>query len=398
MLNICFLGKSKFEYEGEGLTDQLGNKAIALICLLALNEKRYLSREKIVGYLWPDSNLEAARYNLRYNLWIIKKNIGEDKNGNPFLRVDNDCCCINKEYEFECDIFDIMKFKPNQDDSIESILKLKQLYRGDLLEGCYFNKCDELNELVIFERINFERRKVKILKRLVELYENENNYDFCLEIIHEILEMEPYDEEMVLKILDIYVKCGKQVAAITYYNNFSNILAGSLGVSPSYELRNKYKEIRLTLSDCHSDRDKETDETICSKISSNKNHLDMKIVSVCIKNVDYFWIADVLGKIAAVIDADCINQLSEKELLDLGYIQNDILKFCSEQGDFVREYKTEVMCVCIVNSFVKFLTAVCDKQNVDIVILNSTDMDDISSNVLKYLRIIKIKGLNFIEE
>lgn len=399
MLNICFLGKSKFEYDGEGLGDQLGNKAIALICLLALNEKRYLSREKIIGYLWPDSNAEAAKYNLRYNLWLIKKNIEPDKSGHQFLRVDNDCCCINKDYQFECDIFDVMKFKPNQEDSIEGMLKLKQLFRGDLLEGCYFNKCDELNELIIFERINFEQRKVKILKRLVELYEIENNYDSCLEIINEILEIEPYDEGMVLKILDIYIKCGKQVAAITYYNNFSNVLAGSLGISPSYDLRNKYKEIRSTLSDCNSDGNMESEFNRASKETNKKrSKTDIKIVSDCMKNIEYFWIADVIGKIVNVIDSACIKQLSRKELLDLGYIQSDILSFLNEELDIVQDYKQEVMGVCIINAFVKLLKYICQNQSITIIILNSSDMDETSNNVLKYFRRIQIEGLNLVEK
>ncbi len=400
MLNICFLGKSRFEYDGIGFGEQLGNKAVALICLLALNEKRYLSREKIIGYLWPDSNAEAAKYNLRYNLWLIKKNIEQDKNGHQFLRVDNDCCCINQDYEFECDIFDIIKFKPSNNDSIEGMLKLKQLFRGDLLEGCYFNKCDELNEFIIFERINFEQRKVKILKRLVELYENENNYDSCIEIINEILEIEPYDEEMVLKILDIYIKCGKQVAAITYYNNFSNVLAGSLGISPSYELRNKYKEIRLTLSDCNNDDDLSY-EGKPSILSDKKNiHSDIKIFSDCMKNIDYFWISNVIGKITTVVEKAYLKQLSKKELLDLSVIQSDILSCLNldEELDLIATCKREVMGVSIINAFIKLLTHVSHNQSVTIVILNSADMDEVSSNVLKYLKRNKIEGLNLIEE
>jgi len=397
MLNICFLGKSRFEYDGIGFDEQLGSKAVALICLLALNEKRYLSREKIIGYLWPDSNVEAAKYNLRYNLWLIKKNISPDKNGHQFLRVDNDCCCINRDYEFECDIFDITKFKPNNNDSIEGMLKLKQLFRGDLLEGCYFNKCDELNELIIFERINFEQRKVKVLKRLVELYEKENNYDSCIEVINEILETEPYDEEMVLKILDIYTKCGKQVAAITYYNNFSNVLAGSLGISPSHELRNKYKEIRLALSDCNSDDLSSEDK--CSKLP-DKRHIysDIKIVSDCMKNIDYFWISNVIGKITTVVDKAYINKLTKKEILDLGYIQSDILSCLNEKLDFETEYRREVMGVSIINAFIKLLTYVCYKQSVKIIILNSADMDEVSSNVLKYLKRNQIEGLKLVVE
>lgn len=399
MLNIYFLGKSKIEYQGKGIEDQLGNKAIALICLLVLNEKRYLSRDKIVGYLWPDSSIEAARYNLRYNLWLIKKNIGEDENCNPFLRVDNDCCSINKDYEFKCDIYDIMKFKPNQKDSVDSIIKLKQLFRGDLLEGCYFNKCDEFNDLIIFERINFEQRKVKILKRLVELYEKDDNYNDSLEIINEVLEIEPYDEDMVLKILDIYVKCGKRVSAITYYNNFSNLLAGSLGISPSNKLRDKYNEIRLTLSDSYAKRETDDNDKVYSKSSfNNKNYPALKIVTDCMKNVEYFWISDVIGKLVAVIDGEYINQLSEKELLDLGYIQSDILSYCSEKENLVYEYKREVMSVCIINAFIKLLNNICQNQNLTIIILNSSDMDEVSANVLKYLRRTQIEGLNIVEE
>jgi len=401
MLSICFLGKSRFEYDGIGFGDQLGNKAVVLICLLALNEKRYLSREKIIGYLWPDSNAEAAKYNLRYNLWLIKKNIAPDKNGQQFLRVDNDCCCINKDYEFECDIFDIIKFKPCNSDSIDGLLKLKQLFRGDLLEGCYFNKCDELNELIIFERINFEQRKVKVLKRLVELYENENNYDSCIEIINVILEIEPYDEEMVLKILDIYTKCGKQVAAITYYNNFSNVLAGSLGISPSYELRNKYKEIRLTLSDCNDDDLSSEDKH--SRMSDKKNiHSDIKILSDCIKNIDYFWMSNVIAKIITVADKDYLTQLNKKELLDLSVIQSDILSCLdlnsNEEFDLIVTCKREVMGVSIINAFIKLLTQISHNHSITIVILNSVEMDEISSNVLKYLIRNKIEGLNIIEE
>jgi len=393
MLNICFLGKSKIEYSGKGIEDQLGNKAIALICLLVLNERRYLSREKIIGYLWPDSNIEAAKYNLRYNLWLIKKNISEDKNHNIFLKVDNDCCSINRNYEFTCDIIDIMKSKPSFDDSVESILKLKKLFRGDLLEGCYFNKCDEFNDLIIYERINFEQRKVKILQRLVEVYKKDNRYDDCIEIINEILEIEPYDEKMVLKLMDVYQKSGKRAVAINYFNKFSYSLSCSLGIDPSNELKNKYNEIKMSASNCQCSDETRNIENINMK-SSNESYSDIKIVSYCIKNVDYFWMSDVIGKIVNAGVDDCISKLSQKQLMDLSYIQSDILKFCNKPIDIIHDYKREVIDVCIINSFVKLLETVCHEKSVTITILNNEDIDKISASVVEYLRKIHIKGLN----
>lgn len=397
MLDICFLGKSRIEYNGKLLEDQLGSKAIALICLLVLKDNGYLSREKIVGYLWPDSNIEAARYNLRYNLWLIKKNIGADEHGNFFLRVDNEFFCINKDYEFTCDITEIMKFKPGKDDSIEDILKLKRLFRGDLLEGFYFKKCEEFNDIIIFERISFEQHKVKILKRLAELYENSENYDSCIDIINEILEIEPYDEEMVLKLMDIYTRCGKRIAAITYYNNYSNGLAGSLGISPSEKLKNKYNEIRAL--DRYNSGEKNTDRKECCKYSNERcNQTKVKIVSDCMKNIEYFWISDVLDKLIKVVDPDVIKCLSKKELLDLGYIQSNILKFCNEQWDLLQEYKREVLDVCIINAFIKLLNNICNKQNLVITILNSKNMDEVSSGVLEYIIRLQIEGLTLIEK
>jgi len=399
MLSINFLGKPRVEYDGKKLEEQLGSKAVVLICLLVLNEKRYMSREKLEGYLWPDSSTDAARYNLRYNLWLIKKNIGPDHKGHKFLHVDSDCCSINKEYEFECDTFEIMSFKHSQNDSLESILKLKQLFRGDLLEGCYFKNCDELNDLIIFERMKYEQRKVKILKSLVDFYEKEESFDNCLEVINEILEIEPYDEEMILKILDIYVKCGKPVAAITYYNNFSKLLTSSLGVSPSNRLRKKYTEIRSALSDSFGINNLKVNMDTFIKGSGNQEYVSYtKIISDCIKNIEYFWIADVVGKIIAALGPDYMNQLSEKELLDLAYVQSDILNYYGDKFELVKDYGRDTMSVCIINAFIKLLRIICSKQELTIIIQNSIDMDDTSLNVLKYLKRIKIEGLKLIEE
>jgi hypothetical protein len=83
--------------------------------------------------------------------------------------------------------------------------------------------------------------------------------------------------------------------------------------------------------------------------------------------------------------------------MDLGYIQSDILKFCNEDINSL-DYKTEVIDVGIINSFVKLLEAACNERNIVITILNKSDIDEISANVVEYLKRIQIKGLKIIEE
>jgi hypothetical protein len=44
------------------------------------------------------------------------------------------------------------------------------------------------------------------------------------------------------------------------------------------------------------------------------------------------------------------------------------------------------------------LEAVCNERNIVITILNKSDIDEISANVVEYLKRIQIKGLKIIEE
>ncbi len=109
MLKIRFLGKPKIDLDNSNNFEQLGSKTYALICLLTLSQFKPMSRDKIIGYLWPDSNDDAAKYNLRYNLWLVKKSIDVDKHGESFLLVNKECCSINKSFDFSCDILSFAK-------------------------------------------------------------------------------------------------------------------------------------------------------------------------------------------------------------------------------------------------------------------------------------------------
>ncbi|HOL16600.1 MAG TPA: hypothetical protein PLZ49_10540, partial [Bacillota bacterium] len=85
MLSINMFGQMSISYNGASIAAKLSKKLMALICLLVLNAHREMSREKITAYLWPDSEEESARYNLRYNLWVLKKVIPLDANGESFV-------------------------------------------------------------------------------------------------------------------------------------------------------------------------------------------------------------------------------------------------------------------------------------------------------------------------
>lgn len=375
MLNLNFLGKAKVEYNGKSVVESFRNKTTALICLLVINNDKYLSREKVLDYLWPDSSEEAAKNNLRFNLWLIKKNIGTSETNQEFLLIDKDHCGINMNYEFQCDILDIMNFKPQQAKSIESLLRLKNMFVGEFLEGCYYNNCDDFNEIIIFERTRFENFRVQILKGLEELYEEEGNTEECLNVLKEILDIEQYDEEVAAKILTLYMEIGNRGSGIVFYNSFRDRLASRLGIQPSEKLRKKYEELK------QSEHTKLQPEGL----------KDIKIQSICIKEVQYFWMADVIGKLFALKQLDCDTRLNERMLNALGYIQPNIIPDIKVEGG------VEVPAVQLVNAFIHLILNVCKDYRLTIFITGIQDMDSVSDGVSKYLKNSNVNGLSIVE-
>lgn len=373
MLNIYFLGKLKFEFDGVDITEKMGNKTAALVAILMLQQNKDISREKIIAYLWPDSNEEAAKYNLRYNLWLLKKILMPDDNGEQFLKIDKEYCSINSKYSFNCDILGVLNFAPNKNDTISKLEKLKKLFRGDFFEGHYFNNCDDFNELIIFERNNFENISVRVAKRLAELYEQQKNYEACLEIINEILDMDPYDESVALKAMSLYTFCGNRSGAIRFYKNFSSKLLCSLGIQPSELLQNKYEKIKQS-----------------TNIESNEINLkSIDIDTSCLKAIEYFWIVDVIDEILKKGLFKGIDTITKEEIEDLAYIIPNI----AIRANINYDRNINVPSVRIIKAFTNLIKNLCRKHILIIKVNRIENIDDISNSALECIKKLEDKNL-----
>ena len=290
---------------------------------------------------------------------------------------------------------EITNFKQSPKDTVLSVSKLHDLFKGEFLEGCYFNNCDEFNELILFQRINFENKKVKILKRLSCLLEEEKNYDACREIINEIHEIEPYNEEMALKIMKLYILQGDRVGALNYYNSFSSKLSSNLGISPNQELRAFYKEIR--------NQYKEPMTTLSPQIVNKQNcrHKNREKISIntyCIAGIEYFWVAQVIEKLINKVPEEYFVDFENRYLIDLGGIQREALLYVEEKtGETIKQIEeTRVSDICIINAFTKFLEHIIRKQSIEIFIDNPKELDGISANIVKHLEKSELSNLTIL--
>ncbi|MCI7412554.1 AfsR/SARP family transcriptional regulator [Hornefia butyriciproducens] len=328
MLQISFLGKTRIIQDGTDITARFGGKAIALLCILFLHYDQSVPRERLLGYLWPDSEENAARYNLRYNLWMIRKNIKQDRNGQELLSVSRSSCEVNDRYEYTCDIVDIDRLHRSDSLCMEKLIEIPHTLEGDFMEGYYFKNCSELNEMILIGRSRMEGIRISLLMQLAGYYEENERFQKCADLLERLNRMEPYDEEIALRIMNVYEKQEKISAAILFYNSFQDRLLTVLGVRPGRALEEKYRGLKYAVrqqrvKQCPADVGESvvegeasvdgcsaeyvsTTESQATKLTEadmadttrNGNRPTLIIRPDCVRSVEWFAMADAIAQIA----------------------------------------------------------------------------------------------------
>ena len=78
MLKLRLLGNATIQDDHGSLSGRaVQPRRLALLTLLALAPRRSLSREKLLAYLWPESDTEQGRHLLSVALYELRKALGE---------------------------------------------------------------------------------------------------------------------------------------------------------------------------------------------------------------------------------------------------------------------------------------------------------------------------------
>ena len=388
MLQITLLGKTKIFYKGEFLDKQLSTKAQALIYLLIAHKGKFLSREKIMAYLWPDSSEDAARYNLRYNLWQLKKLIPEDKNGEPLVLSEKGGCLLNERYQFSCDLIDINEYCFTKA-TIEELSYIRRLFCGEVMEGWYLKGCNEFNDMILYERMRSERIQVKLLKTLAELFEKSDMPEKALETWREMAFVDVDNEDIAYNIMRLYIKIGNRVAAINHYKKFEANLWDNLNIAPNQEIQQLYRDLTSDMNPDHPGED----------TRHYKTRTALEITGHCIKHIDYFLISDIISSLIRAVDKSFLRDFEKSYILDLSVIQRDLLvcyeKMTGEEVDKSLSLSyTNIPPVRIVQAFCKLIEFLAKRYSIVLRIKNKESIDSVSSEIIEYLAEANIAGFH----
>ena len=238
------MGQTQFLLDGVDVSGQISSKSAAILALILMNSSRQMRRSDLIGFLWGESEDDAAKYNLRFNLWQIKKTLVQ-ADGEPFLLVSKDVVGINPHFSFRCDIVEIEQADPETMDSIGELKHLLSLFRGDFLENCSLHNCDGFLEHIILRRYYLENRKLVVYRRLIHLTYENKLYDDCLQLLSACEEIDPYNEDIAQIRLEILLQRNARREAAQYYQMFYSRLLRDVGVEPSVKLQELSKHLHL---------------------------------------------------------------------------------------------------------------------------------------------------------
>lgn len=376
MLQIRLFGKPQVICDGTDITPELGNKGCALLCILFLRGGDYYAREKLAAYLWPDSAASAAKYNLRYTLWKIKKSTDTGEGGRSLIKLDREYCCIDRAYDYICDLQTIDEIDP-ETQSADELKRACDAFGGELLEGYYFNHCEDLNELILSQRIYYEKRKNRLLMKAAELYEQRDMLPEAVGILERVMEYEPYNEQLALRLMTLYERGGDRSRAIRFFNEFRNRLASNLEIYPGSAITQKYAELKAAPA---------APESAPAADSVPGLHVQ----TYCLRAVPCFWMADAVGKLLDAVGYDVPS--GDRALLRvLGAIQ-------PAAACVGAEGEVTAAPAAVAQAFIRWLTGLAARQPLAVHIRRSGEMDDVSRGVLEYLLAERPAGLTLLTE
>lgn len=221
------------------------HKAQELLCYLLLHRGRPIRREALSGLLWTDADSRRCRKSLRQALWQLQSAIGYSAADQVFdvaaetvsLRGTADLWL--DVAEFQAVVENVQGIPGQRLRTAEAVLadRATQLYKGDLLEGFYFDWC-------LVEREWLRTSFLMLLDKLMSYCEANREYERGIEYGERILRRDRAREYTHRRLMYLHHLRGDRTGALRQYARCLQALDEELSVTPAASTMRLREQIR----------------------------------------------------------------------------------------------------------------------------------------------------------
>lgn len=235
ILRIFMFGGIKIFVGDRDITNEFPLKSLSVLCYLAYNKNTEIKRSKLVYMFWNDSSEEAARYNLRYNLWCIRKILRKYICNDTFIISQSQSTCqFNCNTEHYIDTFEFLTLCKEEKEAC-CYEKAGEIYKGDFLEDYCVKGSPEFDNWVFFERERLQEMLLSVLNWLSNLYIKEGNKIKSIDCLEKMLSFNELQEEIYIELMKQYISNDDMPSAERIYKRYSKIMREELNLPPNAE-------------------------------------------------------------------------------------------------------------------------------------------------------------------
>jgi len=205
--------------EDEAPRAPLGPRPLSLLALVAAAGRKGISRERVVGILWADTDEEQARHALSQTLYRLKRDTGRDWfTPTTELRLDPSVSS------------DIGSFHEAM--AAGDLETATALYTGTFLEGFYLTGAPEFERWVEEERDRLHHQALRALEHLAARSDESRQLPQAVRIWHRLTELDPVSARYATGYMRALAAVGDRPRALAHANLYRATVHRELDTEP----------------------------------------------------------------------------------------------------------------------------------------------------------------------
>ncbi len=208
-------------------------RRLALLALLAVARQRGLTRDKLIGYLWPDADSERGRALLSDSIYHVNHAVDADA-----------LVAIGDELRLDAarlpsDAWEFLEALERRDWE-----RAVELHAEPFLDGFYLPGADELERWVDAQRQTFARERARALEALGDSAERAGDHPGAVRWWRLLAAHDPFSSRVALRLMRALDRSGDPAAALRHARVHSVMLKQELQLEPDADLLAFVAELR----------------------------------------------------------------------------------------------------------------------------------------------------------
>ena len=307
--------------KGVSLRRASQQRRVALLALMASAPGRSISRDRLLGFLWPDRDERTARHLLADSIYVLRQTLGEGS-----VVAAGETVQLSAQFVWT----DVAEFRKAIAE--ERWADALELYRGDFLDGFYVRNAPDFDRWLLTERERLRAMAARAASTLATLLQEAGRTIEATSAAERALELAPGDENSFRDLIGLLIDADNHARAQSVARAFIEYLASELGTSPSVETTRLLRELRalesgepivvVTPPRGRDRRGRRTDSVTAGLILRGRHQWDLRTRASVERGISYF--SSAVDRDPRAVEAWCGLADSWTVMAGRGYAPVDI--------------------------------------------------------------------------